>query len=132
MVTEVEVRMKLSKERLKVASVFNTALYGPHIEEDGVIRIWGPHVSQTDEIEKWFFTVLRFAQRYAIGHVEPNPWDVKLPIDEDRSICIYCGLINIVMHKLTGHWLRRPKIEPNFECLRVRRNKDLFLLGIEE
>jgi len=102
--TEVEVRLRVPKNLIESAKRFNVACYGPSVRKNGVIRIFGPHVSESDAIDVWFFDVLRFAQKYAVGKIRAKPWEVELPIDEDRSIGIYSGLINFVMHKLTGEW----------------------------
>lgn len=102
--TEVEVRIRVPKSKLESAKGFNIACYGSSVRKNGVIRIFGPHVSDSEAINQWFLDILRFAQKYAIGRIKRKSWEVELPIDENRSIGIYSGLINFVMHQLTGNW----------------------------
>ena len=80
--TEVEVRFRVPKSLLEQAKLHNFAVYGPEIQGD-VIRIFGPHVSESKEIERWFFKVLSFAQKYATGKIKPESWELELPIGEN-------------------------------------------------
>ena len=98
--TEVEARIRIAIEKLKEAKKLNTCYYGPEIhkcKDKAIIRVFDGHVSEEEQhFMDWLFDVFTFSKENAIGKLKPKPWEIEVPIDEERSICVYEGIGSIV------------------------------------